>query len=299
MNSSSGHLRQWIFFLLFLVLGMALIRLDLKITITENPEPQGNSSRAVAASTPTAAIASPLASPQAAAVQPPNSSLNSPSNSSSSNAPVYETAAAPPVPVPAIAPPPANPAPVTAPSSAIDTGVAIAAIPEANSRYGHFAYAEASPGELVEVGQYQGRSEYLQYEAADAYLQMAQAAQQEGIELVPISGFRDVALQADLFTAQTARRGSEAAAARISAPPGHSEHHTGYAIDIGDAAYPETDVETSFAQTPAFAWLQRNASRFGFEMSFTEGNAQGVSYEPWHWRFVVSPRASQVFSQAR
>jgi LAS superfamily LD-carboxypeptidase LdcB len=29
----------------------------------------------------------------------------------------------------------------------------------------------------------------------------------------------------------------------VSAPPGFSEHHTGYALDIGDLAAPETELE--------------------------------------------------------
>jgi zinc D-Ala-D-Ala carboxypeptidase len=165
---------------------------------------------------------------------------------------------------------------------------------EQPSLYGHFPYTEAKSNELVAVGD---GSVLLHFEAAAAYEQMVQAARADGVNLVPISGFRDTQLQTELFEAQTVRRGSKTAAAKISAPPGHSEHHTGYAIDLGDGQYPETDVEVSFEQTPAFNWLRQRASQFGFELSFPPGNAQGVSYEPWHWRFVVSPQASQVFSQ--
>jgi hypothetical protein len=31
----------------------------------------------------------------------------------------------------------------------------------------------------------------------------------------------------------------------VSAPPGYSEHHTGYALDIGDAKAANTDLEFS------------------------------------------------------
>jgi D-alanyl-D-alanine carboxypeptidase len=168
-----------------------------------------------------------------------------------------------------------------------------------SSRYGHFFYAEAFESDLIRVGDHNGRSEFLHWEAAAAYQQMRQAAEVDGIQLMPISGFRDINVQADLFEAQIVRRGSESAAARISAPPGYSEHHTGYAIDLGDAQYPETDLEVTFDQTPAFGWLSRHAYQFGFEMSFPAGNAQGISYEPWHWRFVASPHSAQVFAQAQ
>jgi len=42
-----------------------------------------------------------------------------------------------------------------------------------------------------------------------------------------------------------------------------------------------------------------NASRYGFELSFPRNNRQGVTCEPWHWRFVGSPRANEIFNVAR
>lgn len=37
----------------------------------------------------------------------------------------------------------------------------------------------------------------------------------------------------------------------MSAPPGYSEHHTGYAVDIGDAEHPDTYLQ----QGAANSWL--------------------------------------------
>lgn len=83
--------------------------------------------------------------------------------------------------------------------------------------------------------------------------------------------------------------------AALSAPPGYSEHHTGYAIDIGDAQFPQWDTQEAFETTPAFRWLERNAARFGFELSFPRNNPQGVNYEPWHWRFVGDRHSLETF----
>jgi zinc D-Ala-D-Ala carboxypeptidase len=271
---------QWGFFLLFMTLGLAVLRSDLRFSLTQDPEPE--QSQAVAASTPKAVPAPPSIPP----ASPIASSIASPVSSPDASPPVI---AAEPQPIPQS----------QLYDSFPDNPQSLAVVPERIAVYGHMAYAEAASDSLVDVGQYQGRSEYLQSEAAVAFMQMVQAASQAGIQLVPISGFRDTALQSQLFEAQVARRGSEVEAARISAPPGHSEHHTGYAIDIGDGAYPETDTEVSFEQTPAYAWLRQNASQFGFELSFPAGNAQGVSYEPWHWRFVASPQSNQTFAEAR
>lgn len=81
--------------------------------------------------------------------------------------------------------------------------------------------------------------------------------------------------------------------------PGYSEHHTGYAIDIGDGARPDTHLSEAFEDTPAFRWLEKNAARFSFELSFPRHNPQGVSYEPWHWRFVGDRHSLQTFYRAR
>ncbi|MBE9031352.1 M15 family metallopeptidase [filamentous cyanobacterium LEGE 11480] len=136
-------------------------------------------------------------------------------------------------------------------------------------------------------------------ETAQAFRQMVADAERSGAYIVPVSGFRGVSLQGELFENQIARKGSIQRAALVSAPPGHSEHHTGYAIDIGDADNPGTHVEMSFEQTPSFRWLNQNAPRYGFELSFPLGNRQGISYEPWHWRYVGSSASANVFAVAR
>ena len=169
--------------------------------------------------------------------------------------------------------------------------------------YNHFAFDENDPSRNESVGLFiresYEREESLDYEAVDAFNEMRAAAALEGVELMPISGFRTIERQAELFKAQTEKLGSEAEAAKLSAPPGHSEHHTGYAIDIGDTNVPDADIKYSFQNTAAYFWLVNNAKTYGFEQSFPDGNIQGVSFEPWHWRYVGSARASDIFRGKR
>ncbi|MEN9228521.1 MAG: M15 family metallopeptidase [Gloeomargarita sp. GMQP_bins_120] len=173
-------------------------------------------------------------------------------------------------------------------------------------KYGHFPYAEISRDRLIVVASY-GRGQYQRYvemerEAALALFRLLNAARDEGLWIIPISGFRTVDYQAQLFQRQVQKQGSEMAAARISAPPGYSEHHTGLAIDLGDgaaAARGERDVTESFGQSPVYRWLQQHAHQYGFELSFPPNNPQGVMFEPWHWRYVGSAYARQVFAAAR
>ena len=218
-----------------------------------------------------------------------------------------EISLANPEPVPttqAVAPAPQTPAPVAppllSPVAAAPQSQAIAFNgSSSNTRYGHYPYAEAYRENLTVAGYYGSRPEQLHKDAAQAFKQMQAAAAQDSVQLMAVSGFRDVGIQSELFSAQTARQGSPELAARLSAPPGHSEHHTGFAIDVGDEGYPDTDIEVSFEQTPAFRWMAQNAASYGFELSFPRGNNQGVSYEPWHWRFVGNTTAQQIFAQAR
>jgi zinc D-Ala-D-Ala carboxypeptidase len=174
--------------------------------------------------------------------------------------------------------------------------------PLPQSRYGHLPYQE-NDANLVSVGTYGSggnqRTEYLDQAAAATFAQMKADASAAGVSLIAISGFRSVAAQEKLFERQIQRQGSAAAAARLSAPPGYSEHHTGLTLDIGDGTQPNTDVKFEFENTKAYQWLQANGRRYGAELSFPPNNIQGVSFEPWHWRFINSPYAAAVFSVAR
>ncbi len=163
---------------------------------------------------------------------------------------------------------------------------------------GHLSYKEVAAQELKPISA-DGRLK-LQNSAAQAYQRMAAAARAAGVSVQPISAFRTVEEQNYLFfKVKEQRAQATAQRANVSAPPGHSEHHTGYAIDVGDATRPATNLSQSFDQTPAFKWLEANAARFSFELSFPKGNPQGVSYEPWHWRYVGDQKSLKTFYSAR
>ena len=96
------------------------------------------------------------------------------------------------------------------------------------------------------------------------------------MDLIVLSTFRSIELQREIFFEIKAERNQTALErAKVSAPPGYSEHSTGFAIDVGDADRPKSDFEESFENTPSFEWLRRNAHRYHFTMSFPRGNAQG------------------------
>lgn len=163
---------------------------------------------------------------------------------------------------------------------------------------GHLPYDVASESELEAISA-DGRLK-MRPTAAKKFLQMQAAAKADGIILTALSAFRDDKTQEHLFFDVKEQRVQDAAKrAEVSAPPGYSEHHTGYAIDIGDGNAPVTNLETSFADTAAFRWLEQNALKYSFELSFPPDNEQGVSYEPWHWRFVGDRDSLETFYKVR
>jgi len=163
---------------------------------------------------------------------------------------------------------------------------------------GHLPYDVAADAELAPVTA-DGRLR-MRTAAAKKFKEMQAAAKADGINFAVISAFRDLEVQDQLFFSVKEQRVQDAAKrAEVSAPPGYSEHHTGYAIDLGDASAPATHLETSFADTPAFLWLSQNALKYSFELSFPPDNEQGVSYEPWHWRFVGDRDSLETFYKVR
>jgi D-alanyl-D-alanine carboxypeptidase len=161
---------------------------------------------------------------------------------------------------------------------------------------GHFSYPEATNAQLVTVAP----GMQLMPDAASSFLAMQRAAATDGVSLVLLSAFRSVAQQRQLFFDVKAERNETARdRAKVSAPPGFSEHSTGYAIDIGDLSKPQTNLSLDFVNTNAYQWLKNNAARYQYTLSFPEGNVQGVSFEPWHWRFEGSIRALRLFEPAQ
>jgi zinc D-Ala-D-Ala carboxypeptidase len=161
---------------------------------------------------------------------------------------------------------------------------------------GHYPYPEAATSQLVQVAP----GLRVHRDAAEALMAMQREAAAAGVDLRVLSGFRGVALQKHLFfDVKSERNQSAAERAKVSAPPGFSEHSTGFAVDLGDGSRPGTNLKPVFENTPAFTWLEGNANRYHFRLSFPKDNGQGVSYEPWHWRFEGSAEALKMFESAR
>lgn len=132
-------------------------------------------------------------------------------------------------------------------------------------------------------------------EAKEALASMIAAAEQDGIELVAFSGFRSYEYQTTLYNNYVARDG-QAAADRYSARPGHSEHQTGLAFDIGEKGREDLWLTSAFGETKAGKWLVNNAHSHGFILRYPKGKEHitGFMYESWHFRYLGVETATKV-----
>ena len=156
---------------------------------------------------------------------------------------------------------------------------------------GHLPYKETLKEELVLIEPHI----WVHKDMSSSLIRMQKDAKMEGVSLVFLSGFRSIKLQEKIFYSLKSIRNQNAKErARVSAPPGYSEHSTGFAIDFGDANHRDTDFEVEFENTDAFKWLKKNAAKYHFKLSFDKNN-NNIDYEPWHWRYEGSIQALKVF----
>ena len=126
----------------------------------------------------------------------------------------------------------------------------------------------------------------LQPEVIEAYQQMFRDGAERGLDFVLVSDFRTYQYQEQLYNNYVARDGQEAAD-QYSARPGHSEHQTGLAVDVGstDSA---SNLTVEFGDTPEYEWMKDVAHENGFIVRYPEGKEHitGYQYEPWHLRYI-------------
>lgn len=139
-----------------------------------------------------------------------------------------------------------------------------------------------------------GERKMLRKEAAQAIEKLMTGAKAADIELKGTSAFRSYDYQVQLFNNYVARDGKEQAM-KYSAPPGHSEHQTGLAIDVSSASV-GYQLTQSLDQTKEGKWLADNAHTYGFIVRYQRAYEAetGYMYEPWHLRYIGVEHATEV-----
>lgn len=113
------------------------------------------------------------------------------------------------------------------------------------------------------------------------------------------SGYRTAQVQQSLMDEEIndymVQGYSEAEARRLAeqwvAVPGTSEHQLGLAVDIS--------MEDTATQTTSdmWQWLMKNSYKYGFILRYPEDKTDitGISYEPWHYRYVGREAAEEIY----
>jgi D-alanyl-D-alanine carboxypeptidase len=154
-----------------------------------------------------------------------------------------------------------------------------------------------APADLVYPDLPNPNRQPLRKPAAEALAGMAAAASAAGLSLSIESGYRSYPTQLAVYNEWVSSKG-EAVADELSARPGTSEHQTGLAVDLS-AVPANCSLAVCFATTPQGKWLAANAWRYGFLLRYPADkvNVTGYQYEPWHFRFIGVPLATELHAK--
>lgn len=123
---------------------------------------------------------------------------------------------------------------------------------------------------------------YLARECYEPMERMFAAAEAENVNgFIVTSGYRDYQRQQEVYAQSEPGKAQEA---------GASEHQTGLAFDV------TTETSGGFESTPQYAWLSLHAHEYGFIQRYPANKADetGISYEPWHYRYVGVEAATRI-----
>lgn len=143
----------------------------------------------------------------------------------------------------------------------------------------------------------------FQAETQAAFEVMQTAAAEDGVAMTIFSGYRSYAYQVEVYTREEVLYPQTAFS--HSAPPGHSEHQLGTALDV---AWPGVGLGVIDSRNDLlYAWLEENAHLFGFVLSYPYREVATwpfhnrwfplvteYVYEPWHLRYL-GVRADELF----
>ena len=141
--------------------------------------------------------------------------------------------------------------------------------------------------------------------AAGALEAMLADMKDQGLSPIVCSGYRTRETQEGLYKNQVDfwlgqgydQASAEAEAALLVARPDTSEHQLGLAADIVSAG--NQILDESQEQTPEQQWLLSHCQEYGFILRYPSGKTEltGVSYEPWHYRYVGVEAAGEIMEQ--
>ncbi|MGE5540823.1 MAG: M15 family metallopeptidase [Bacillota bacterium] len=157
----------------------------------------------------------------------------------------------------------------------------------------YFLNENYTPSDLSEIdSQYQlnpAKHEQIHTKVKPYLERMLKDAAADGVPMLVLSSYRSFGQQAALKNSYLVTYGS--GSNRFSADQGYSEHQLGTAVDLTTKELGTTSL--AFGTSAAGKWLNENAYKYGFILSYPKGNAY-YQYEPWHWRFVGTALSTRL-----
>lgn len=151
--------------------------------------------------------------------------------------------------------------------------------------------------EIITVENAMGDTYGIEKKTYEAFLRMREdLLQNDGIQTELISVYRTIAQQEKTFSNYVNKFGMEYAR-KYAALPGHSEHHTGFAIDVGiviDGVLTRT-IEQMLPVDDLYKIIQAKLPAYGFILRYPAGkeSVTRIGYEPWHFRYIDSPEIAK------
>lgn len=128
---------------------------------------------------------------------------------------------------------------------------------------------------------------------------MFDAARVHGLSLHVSAGYRSEEAQQQLMEEKIeafeleghSSREAKRMAEKWVAVPGTSEHQIGIAVDI--------NADRCAASPTLYSWLAKNSYKYGFIQRYPpdKNSVTGISYEPWHYRYVGKEAATEMHSR--
>lgn len=126
----------------------------------------------------------------------------------------------------------------------------------------------------------------------DAFLKMWNDAKNSGFYLMVNSSYRTSQKQEEIYNEYKNSHGTEYAD-NYAARSGHSEHQTGYVLDLSEQ---RNTNKNTFHETEVYKWLLDNSYKYGFILrcSKEKENVTGYKFESWHYRYVGVDAATYI-----
>ncbi len=156
-------------------------------------------------------------------------------------------------------------------------------------------YVPSDLSEILNKYLYSEReTKYFHTDALPYLTQMIDDALAQGEVLYVKSAYRSFNEQDNLKEGYSIVYGEDTANT-FSADQGYSEHQLGTAVDFITTGL-GGNLSIDFETTSEYVWLQNNAYKYGFSLSYPKNNEYYV-YEPWHWRFVGVALATKLHNE--